>query len=100
MLGGSNDLNILNQIKNRGVFERPRFFKLNNDVAPSAARHKSTKKPPISVDRIGGDLIAGGHGSGLNLRVHGYYLLKSAVNCQAAFCFNVKKLLDSDDNQP
>jgi len=61
------------------------FYKLYKKVAPSTAGHKSAKKPPISVDRIAGDHLAKGHGSYLNLHVHGYYLLKLSVNCQAAF---------------
>jgi hypothetical protein len=61
------------------------FDKLYKKVAPSTAGHKSAKKPPISVDRIAGDLLAKCHDSYLILGVHGYYLLNSTVNCQAAF---------------
>jgi len=69
------------------------FNKLNKSVAPSAAGHESAKKPPISVDRVTGDLLATGHGSCLHLSVHGYYLLKSTLNCQAAFCLKAKNCL-------
>jgi hypothetical protein len=61
------------------------FDQLYKKFAPSTAGHKSAKKPPISVDRIAGDLLAKCHDSYLILGVHGYYLLNSTVNCQAAF---------------